>query len=407
MLGGLGLRNFRPAIPYERSLDRTPIRRLVWRAPSGVGAFMGIHLNLAVLLGDIVSRHRLRGRVLTLGEQSLTFDPERIAQSSNRPPSSASLTAQSPAAQLFARLGLAATESLDIDAVAGATHLFDLNRGDTPEPLVGRFDLVVNGGVLEHVFHLPNALAHITRMLREDGVALHVLPCNNWADHGFYQFSPTLMFDYYRAAGFECLESMLLGSTPGQPDRWSVRCATIGLLGEGLAGALDENVYLHLFAARRGRTADPNPIPQQGLYAPADTVMRPGSRPRWFAPYLLNDGLRQEILPRAELTLSTEDLAHESGYAWTTRIGGLAALADTLDRPARSPLVLLEDGVPLGPAHAPYAQIRSRGYGRYSHWGEQLCFASSDNSAPNTNGRRYVIVAAGITELADLSSPAL
>jgi hypothetical protein len=124
--------------------------------------------------------------------------------------------------------------------------------------------------------------------------------------------------------------------------------------------------------------------------------MRPGSRPRWFAPYLLDDGLRQVILPRAELTLSIADLVHESGYAWTARIGELAAFADTLDRPARSPLVLLEDGVPLGPAHAPYSQIRSRGYGRYSHWGEQLCFASSDISAPNTNGRRYVVVAPGI-----------
>ncbi|MBU3725383.1 MAG: hypothetical protein FGM18_07725 [Burkholderiaceae bacterium] len=26
---------------------------------------------------------------------------------------------------------------------------------------------------------------------------------NNWTDHGFYQISPTLFFDFYSAAGFE------------------------------------------------------------------------------------------------------------------------------------------------------------------------------------------------------------
>ena len=40
---------------------------------------MGIHLNLAVLLREIVSRHRLGRRVATLGEQWLSFDPEQIA----------------------------------------------------------------------------------------------------------------------------------------------------------------------------------------------------------------------------------------------------------------------------------------------------------------------------------------
>ena len=74
---------------------------------------------------------------------------------------------------------------------------FDLNEDELPERLVSRFDAVFNGGTLEHVFHVPNALTSITRMLRPGGVVVHVVPCNGWVNHGFYQISPTLMFDYY------------------------------------------------------------------------------------------------------------------------------------------------------------------------------------------------------------------
>jgi SAM-dependent methyltransferase len=360
---------------------------------------MGIHLNLAVLLAEIARHHRLGGRVVTLGEQSLTFDPERVALGAV-PVLGGAAPSQSPAARLFARLGFAATESVDIDGAGGATHLFDLNLPDTPATLSGKFDLVFNGGTLEHVFHLPNALANVSRMMREGGVALHVLPCNNWVDHGFYQFSPCLMFDYYRAAGFEVLESMLLAYVPEQPDRWLVRCASPGLFGAGLAGALDDALYLHLFAARRGARVALYPVPIQTPYAPDDEdAPATRDRARWFAPFALCGGTRHEIPPRAELVLPTSGFAAETGHAWTVPLAQFAALADTMERPARSPLILLEDGVPLGPPHAAHAEIRSRGRGRYSHWGANLHLATSDNSPPASNGRRYSILIPGATAL--------
>jgi len=62
------------------------------------------------------------------------------------------------------------------------------------------------------------------------------------------------------------------------------------------------------------------------------------------------------------------------------------------DAPGRqdSQLVLLEDGVELGPAHALHAVIRESGAGALSHWNGTLIFSSSDGTDPNTNGRRYV-----------------
>ena len=53
---------------------------------------------------------------------------------------------------------------------------------------------------------------------------------------------------------------------------------------------------------------------------------------------------------------------------------------------------LLEDGKPLGPAHALHQSIRDEGGGRYSHWtGNALIFSTSDNSDPNANGRDYSV----------------
>src|SRR5205823_12565958 len=49
-------------------------------------------------------------------------------------------------------------------------------------------------------------------------------------------------------------------------------------------------------------------------------------------------------------------------------LSGLAAVADDLANPRRSPLILYEDGRPLGPPHSLHDHIRQLGEGRYSHW---------------------------------------
>jgi hypothetical protein len=57
----------------------------------------------------------------------------------------------------------------------------------------------------------------------------------------------------------------------------------------------------------------------------------------------------------------------------------------------RSKLRLFEEGKELGEPHAPHADVRERGAGRYSHWYRQIWFSSSDNTDPRINGRRYEI----------------
>jgi hypothetical protein len=70
----------------------------------------------------------------------------------------------------------------------------------------------------------------------------------------------------------------------------------------------------------------------------------------------------------------------------------LLAFADdkNVENDRRSPIVIYENGKPLGPAHNTYAEIRDYGMGRFSFWRHQgFVFTASDNSDPNTNGRTY------------------
>ncbi len=66
-------------------------------------------------------------------------------------------------------------------------------------------------------------------------------------------------------------------------------------------------------------------------------------------------------------------------------------LADDEENPQRSPLILYEDGKPLGPAHSSVEDVMALGKGRYLHLKGQLVFSPSDNGDPNAPWRKYSV----------------
>lgn len=76
----------------------------------------------------------------------------------------------------------------DASPYEGADLIIDLN--DPPHEPPGQFDLVLECGTLEHVYFAPAALRFLARLVTPGGVLLAVAPCDGWAGHGFYQFSP-------------------------------------------------------------------------------------------------------------------------------------------------------------------------------------------------------------------------
>lgn len=95
--------------------------------------------------------------------------------------------------RLFNSLGAREVCSLDASDYEQATYVCDLNN-PSPEDLVERFSLVLDGGALEHVFNLPQALKNCMEMVRVGGHFIQVTTANNYMGHGFWQFSPEAVF---------------------------------------------------------------------------------------------------------------------------------------------------------------------------------------------------------------------
>ena len=167
---------------------------------------MGFETNAAALLLKMRRDGVELGRVLTLGHQHLHLDPatyRRVLARLGQP-----LADQVPvyADSLIAALGASHVEALDASAYEGATRLHDLNQ-PIPTAWHQQFDVVFDGGTLEHVFNFSTALKNCMQMIKPQGRFVSVTMPNNWCGHGFYQFSPEL---FYRALspdnGFSVIE---------------------------------------------------------------------------------------------------------------------------------------------------------------------------------------------------------
>ena len=85
--------------------------------------------------------------------------------------------------------------------------------------------------------------------------------------------------------------------------------------------------------------------------------------------------------------------APNGGYSYVVNLPELELLADNKSQaPNGSPVMICENHRMMGPAHALHRDIMERGRGRFSHWGADLVFSTSDNSDANRNGRSYLVI---------------
>jgi hypothetical protein len=182
---------------------------------------------------------------------------------------------------LFGALGFSEVKSLDASDYEGADFAWNLNlpaRSDLwtrivgcKQPhlrsLVGQWDVVLNGGTLEHVFHVPNALENMSRFVKVGGRVIHLIgPSSNHIDHGFYMFSPTLFFDYYSANNFE-INACQIVRYENRPDTlWEISDYVPGCLDRVSLGGLDDAAYGVICVATKTRRSTYRNIPEQGLY---------------------------------------------------------------------------------------------------------------------------------------------
>ncbi len=180
---------------------------------------MGIQLKSVELLIHLARSGVPFGRTVTIGRQLLMVEGDVVR---SRVAAGMGDGAAAPLAELergdwadplLLALGAASVDALDASDYEGATLLHDLNE-PLGDDLRERFDLVIDGGSLEHVFDFPRALRSCLELVRLGGRIVFMSPADNFCGHGFYQFSPELFFSVLRPPnGFE-LELALLAQDP-------------------------------------------------------------------------------------------------------------------------------------------------------------------------------------------------
>jgi SAM-dependent methyltransferase len=156
---------------------------------------VGIEFNAAKFMVSARAAGVEFTRTLTLGQQWLLINPESVRSLFRKHASPIDLdTAVAKGTRgFFSLLGAQKVDSLDASAFEGASLIHDLNE-PLPAALKGQYDLVYDGGTLEHVFNFPTAIRNAMEAVRIGGHLLFCTPTNNHCGHGFYQFSPELFY---------------------------------------------------------------------------------------------------------------------------------------------------------------------------------------------------------------------
>ncbi|WP_316015315.1 hypothetical protein [Roseobacter sp. HKCCA0434] len=167
--------------------------------------------------------------------------------------------------RFFEGLGCGSMQVMDYSDFEGAQITHDLNH-PVPQALHGRFDFIFDGGTIEHVFNVPQALDNVFHMLAEGGLFISVNGLTGWAGHGFYQFGPELVWRYWQdARGCTVHRCAALSVDGGRPAR-EIRDTGAG--GARFRGRNMPGRWYLYYVAERG--ADTNPAERIAAAAQGD-----------------------------------------------------------------------------------------------------------------------------------------
>lgn len=145
--------------------------------------------------------------VLTLGHQTLYIQKQSLETICRKYGLSVDLSSfrYRDYADSFLKTFLNAknVQSIDVSPHEDADIIHDMNY-PVDCALHGKYDVVIDGGSLEHIFNFPCTIKNCMSLVKEGGSIFIFTVCNNHSGHGFYQFSPELFFrTFSKEYGFD------------------------------------------------------------------------------------------------------------------------------------------------------------------------------------------------------------
>lgn len=170
---------------------------------------MGLQTNRIIKIIQILDALNQRGSLCMLGVQyihidwddflakakkfNINYDEDMLSKIYGRYPIDSYC--------FFEMLGFSEVHALDASDYEGADIIHDLNK-ECNEKYRNQFDVILDGGTLEHVFDIANAMRSLHCMLKKGGIIINLSPLAGYIDHGFYSISPTFFLDWYGANGY-------------------------------------------------------------------------------------------------------------------------------------------------------------------------------------------------------------
>jgi hypothetical protein len=289
--------------------------------------------------------------------------------------------------EFYKQIGFDEVHTLDVSPHQGATHIHDLNN-PLPAELAGQYDMAISGGTLEHVFDVASALRCLAGLAKVGGLIMCGAPVNNWIDHGFYQISPTLKFDFFHANQFQFEESRAVLTDPSES---STRLFPL-YPGEAHRWNSTKRKLAHTLVVRRDQHSTLDRVPLQGVYYNLLASRRRKFRFKALAPTESVDGVVSE--PQAE-RFPLQDFRAEQG-AWVSPFQNPKYLASLEKLPFRSSALVYEDGQLLPWIVSEPSMVNERP-GSFFHSPRFIHFSTTDGSDPGTNGKSYEVVFPDLT----------
>jgi|ERR1043166_4035433 SAM-dependent methyltransferase len=163
-------------------------------------------------------------RVVTFGRLHLNVYPHKVAEILKAeglpfdPDAVPLIDGQAVAEPFFRAIGAREVVSLDISDYQGATLLHDMNL-PIPDTMRNQFDLLFDGGSLEHIFNFPTAIKNCMEMVRPGGSIIIHTVANNSFGHGFYQFSAELFYRIFSEENGYTVDNLIVHMV-GPYGRW-------------------------------------------------------------------------------------------------------------------------------------------------------------------------------------------
>jgi hypothetical protein len=164
---------------------------------------------------------------------------------------------------LFRLLGFSSQNlfSMDVSDFEEADIIHDLNV-PIDNSLASKFDLVFDGGTIEHVFSTKDALFNMCRLCKVGGIVVNYSPVD-FINHGFINLSAEILRDCYLANGFEEI-SLKYVAMPIHPRR--VDQHYLEYRPDQFSFSLQPYYMTGIYSAFRKVEEKPLTVPMQGFY---------------------------------------------------------------------------------------------------------------------------------------------